>query len=447
MTPADLVTDLAPWMSHRGASFPFAEIAQDARGSRHLRATADVPAGEVVLRIPRPLLLSVDVARKSAIGRQILAADIDAPGPHSFLAAYLLAERRRPTSPFARYIGSLPAVFPTVPIFLQKELAPVLRGTLAWIKMTRRKDALCRDFVALRGAVPAFHDISLRDFFWARTAIVTRVFGITVNGAHTEALVPMADMANHQRPPEVEWAYDDDDGAFRMKAARDIRKGEELHNSYGRKPRGRFFVHYGFVPGAGADDEAQIELSLSHDDPGHSVKLRSLHLSGNSGNTYRVSTRTQSEDTLRTFSFLRASCARERETARACRLLERDEPILPLSTRNEAAALALLDRACEQALSQFDTTPEQDDALLAEPDLPVNLRNALLVRRGEKRVLQSYRRLAAEAAPLLRLPREGFFVAALEYQGSEPTTSYLTDVALALAPRELRLPALRNAVD
>jgi len=439
---------LVPWLTQRGATSPFADIAHDGRGSRLLRASADIPAGDVVVHVPRALLLTPDVARKSPIGRQMLAADIDAPSPHSFLAAYLLAERKRPTAPFAPYIDSLPSTFPTVPLFLQRELAPILRGTLAWTKMTRRKDALCQDFVALRGAVPAFRDVSLRDFFWARTVIVTRIFGVTIKGAATEALVPLADMANHRRPADVEWSYDEPESAFRMTAARDIRKGEEIHNSYGRKPRGRFFLHYGFVPATGADDEAEVHLSLPEDDPRHSLKARALQLSGRpvgGDDTYRVSTRTQGDDTLRSLSFLRTACAGETETPRACRLLEKGQPVPALSTRNEMAVLTRLERACAVALSLFGATPEQDDALLADPDLPMNLRNALIVRRGEKRVLQSYMRLATEAAPLLRLPRESFFCAALEYEGSEPTASYLTDVALALAPRELRHPSFRNA--
>lgn len=259
---APIGTPLYAWLAQRGGTFPSVAIDVDAAGSRLLRATADIRAGEIVVRVPQSLYLTPELARASPIGRRIFAADIDIPTSHAFLAAYLLHEKKRPSSPLRPYLDSLPTAFPTAPLFFRRDLLAALQGSLALNKLVRRKAILFHDYNALRGAVPAFRETSLRDYFWARSVAVTRVFGITLRGAPAEALVPLADMMNHRRPPDVEWAHDEGEDAFVMTALRDIRKGEEIHDSYGRKSNGRFFVHYGFTMPDNPDDEAEVQVAL-----------------------------------------------------------------------------------------------------------------------------------------------------------------------------------------
>lgn len=436
---------LLDWLSRQGVKLPAVTIAPDARAGRTVLAAEDIREGQTVLSIPDPAILTLDVARKSPIGRQMRAADMDLPSGHSYLAAHLLAERQRGSSPFKAYIDTLPTRFPTVPLFFPKELLPVLRGTFAASLMTRRREALCRDFVVLRNKVAAFREVRLRDYFWARTVVVSRVFGLEMRGATTEALVPLADMINHGRPPAIDWAYDDAKAAFVMTATRPIAKGEELNDSYGRKPNGRFFVHYGFALEAGADDEVELHFALPRGDSGPGAKAAILDRLGGPESGYRVTNKLRHDDTERTFTFLRAACASGSELAKAARLVEADKPVPALSARTEIAALALLDRACAEALGGFDSPGDEDDAaMLARADLSINVRNAVLVRRGEKRLLRALRSLSAAATPLLRLPKRDFFAAAVHHKGESLTCSYLLETALALAPREARPPSFRS---
>jgi histone-lysine N-methyltransferase SETD3 len=435
---------LTDWLSRHGAEIR--SIAVDTGESgRFVRATRDIPAGETVLRVPRRAMLTLDVARRSPIGAQMLAADIDAPSGHAFLAAYLIAERRRQNSPFAAYIRALPQGFPGVPIYHHREVRAVLRGSFAGSLIVRRREMLLREFVTLQQRVPAFKDVTLAELFWARTAVMTRVFGVKIRGASTEAMVPFADMMNHRRPPDVDWAYDEEQSAFVMKAARDIKEGEEITDSYGRKPNGRYYVHYGFALDSGADDEVELRLALRRDAPHAADKARELRRIGGPENEYRITNKLRHDDTLRVLSFLRTAAAEDKELLRAAQKLAAGEPVPPLSMRNEARALALLDSACAEALSKFDSPGEsEDEALLAQGDLPLNLRHAVLVRRGEKRLLHGLRKLAAHAIPLLRLPKRAFFAAASQFSGEVLTASYLLDTALALAPREARPPSFRS---
>ncbi|MFO0591644.1 MAG: SET domain-containing histone-lysine N-methyltransferase [Polyangiaceae bacterium] len=432
-------------MARHGVKLPRVAIEPDDRAGRRVTAASDIREGETVLAIPDPAILTLDLARKSAIGKQMREADMDLPSGHSYLAAYLLQERKRPDSPFAAYLGTLPTRFPTVPLYSAKELLPYLRGSFAGSLIVRRKETICRDYLELRDKVPAFRDVTLKDYFWARTTVVTRVFGVKMRGASTEAMVPLADMINHKRPPAIDWTYDDEKRAFVMTASRDIAKGEELVDSYGRKPNGRFFVHYGFALESGADDEIEVHLALPKGDAQSAAKTKILRRLGGPEGDYRLTNKLRNDDTQRTFTFLRACAASGSEIARVAKLVEESKPVPALSARNEISALAMLDRACAASLAKFDSPDEAEDLeLLSRPDLTVNVRNAILVRRGEKRLLKSFRTLVGAAIPLLRLPRKHFFSAAVHEPGEALTCSYLMETALALAPREARPPSFKS---
>ena len=222
---------LLDWLSRHGVRPPAFRIEPDQRAGRVVRAAADLREGDEVLAIPDPAIVTLESAKRSWIGRQMRAADMDLPSGHSYLASHLLMERRRPGSSLAPYLDVLPTTFPTVPLFFHKELLPVLKGSFAAHLMVRRRESIIQDFAILREKIPAFREVHLREYVWARTIVVTRVFGVKMRGASTEVLVPLGDMLNHKRPPDVDWTYDDDRCAFVMKAARDIREGEEMCDS------------------------------------------------------------------------------------------------------------------------------------------------------------------------------------------------------------------------
>ena len=76
--------------------------------------------------------------------------------------------------------------------------------------------------------------------------------------------------------------------------------------------------------------------------------------------------------------------------------------IEPLSARLESVVLQHVQRAARAALAAFDTTLEQDNALLAANKFPnSNVRNCVLQRRGEKQVLTWWDNLATKCLPLL----------------------------------------------
>jgi len=77
--------------------------------------------------------------------------------------------------------------------------------------------------------------------------------------------------------------------------------------------------------------------------------------------------------------------------------------IPPIGINNEFDALYIISDAAAVALAQFNNSLEADEQLLASGTLTSNLRNCVLMRRGEKIVLHHYARMATVIGPLLTL--------------------------------------------
>ena len=53
-------------------------------------------------------------------------------------------------------------------------------------------------------------------------------------------------MLNHHNEKQTTWEYYDSKNGFVISALREIRKGEQIFDSYGNKWNSRFLLNYGF---------------------------------------------------------------------------------------------------------------------------------------------------------------------------------------------------------
>ncbi|APR85968.1 Hypothetical protein A7982_11317 [Minicystis rosea] len=380
-------------------------------GFRGIRAASAIRSGAPILSIPLSSLLTTDVARASTIGRAITDSGAALDSTHSLIAAFLLQERLDPRSSFWPYLDSLPISFATFPLFFGEDDLALLEGSMTVAKIEARRASIQHDDDALRAAVPMFRRFSSASFLRARITVTSRIFGLTIAGQKTEALVPLADMLNHREPPETHWTYDDEAGAFVMTALRSFAVGEPIHDSYGRKCNSRFFLSYGFALEDNEDNEAIVRL-------------------GPSARAFQISTRPDDDRAREALSFLRTACATESELSAAL-----GTETLPLNARNESAALRALAAACESALAAFPTTLDEDDTLLAEGRLSPRARLCIIQRRGEKRVLRAWIDLVVEALPFLRLPWERLVQTTRERSGNRHVDRHLHSIVSALTER------------
>lgn len=308
------------WLEREGATLSPISFRADRRGGYQVHAHSDAVEGQLLFDVPLRCIITTEVARASAIGRAIAASDANLLSPHTFLAAFLLEERRAASSFWRPYLDVLPDSFPHSPLFFSEEELALLEGSMALQTIRARRQELLSEYEDLVEHLNGFSAFDVREYVWARMVVLTRAFALTIFGEATIGMVPLADMLNHSANPEAHWTFDDARGAYVMTAETAIAAGTAIHDSYGDRSNSRLLITYGFC----LDDNPHEEVSIPAEDfatPG-------------------------------------------------------EEPT--------AEAIAL---ACERALQRFPTTIEEDDALLADKHLSANARNAILMRRGEKRLL------------------------------------------------------------
>ncbi|APR78793.1 Hypothetical protein A7982_04140 [Minicystis rosea] len=398
--PSQPYAELTRWLVEGGAQIDRVRIADDPNAGRGIVAAVPIAAHAPVLRVPRSHVITTETARGTNVGRLVSSIPDHTPG--LILAAWLLAESADSTSIHRGYLASLPRAFPTDPLFFTASEVALLEGSYALPLVQTRGTTYAREHAALRERVPAFRDLPIAAFVWARLCASTRVFSLTIDGQKTEALVPLADMLNHHRPASTRWTWDDEADGFVLLATEPIPAGAPVITSYGVKSNVRLLSSYGFAIPDNDAEEAAIPLAIPRGAP---LFDRKVALLGGPGRALCVTARTDAAGTRAALSFARIAMATEPELDRLVRPVSPHTENAPLDARNEAAALGLLSEASALALRRFPTSIDHDDALLQSASLTVNARHAVITRLGEKRVLAFYRDLATTVRPYLDLPR------------------------------------------
>jgi len=112
------------------------------------------------------------------------------------------------------------------------------------------------------------------------------------------------------------------------------------------------------------------------------------------------------------------------------------DDIEPISVRNEIKALEDIRAAAKLTLSGFPQSLEHDEKSVAEGIDDFNLRNCVIMRRGEKQVLNWFIRVADQGIPFLKLPWKDLKrAAAKSYKGTDPFDYYVTNVVVPLVKK------------
>jgi histone-lysine N-methyltransferase SETD3 len=337
-------------------------------------------------------VLTVEEARSSSIGR-LLEAHAPTDEERVYLAAFLLQEKERGESSFWKpFLDSLPKSFPCLPFFYDERELSLLKGSFAPRLVTLLREWIEAQYAHLCQHVPGFARFTFDAFMWAHFAVVTRTFSVLRSGTEKACLVPLADMINDGRPWDVQWAMPDEGTHFELKSKAAVAMGQELRTSYGRKGNLHLLVQYGFVHEENPYDDVMLFLGLPLEDPLAAQKQQLLGLTAPFDlRSYTLSLTDDAGPMEEMFSFLRIARAEAEELAMldaapGAHVRARS----PLSARNERRVIDAFVTLCEEQLASYETSLAEDERILREEKLSPNARNCILVRRGEKRILQAY---------------------------------------------------------
>ena len=204
--------------------------------------------------------------------------------------------------------------------------------------------------------------------------------------------MPLVDMINDGRPWDSEWRWSEDEQHFQVKCVSRVLQGQALHTTYGNRGNLRLLLQYGFVHDDNAHDEVLLFFGIPEEAPFSAEKKRLLGSAMDlEHHSFKLLPTLDVEVMAGLFAYLRILHAEAEELATlaaAPDALARART--PLSERNEAQLVPALVAACEARLGGYATSLQEDERLLREETLSLNARNCILLRRGEKRLLQSY---------------------------------------------------------
>ncbi|KAI0268844.1 hypothetical protein BC834DRAFT_867511 [Gloeopeniophorella convolvens] len=445
---------LVAWFTTHGGTFDrtalaFASLPAQGWGAVALR---DLQEGHTLFALPRDLTLST---RTSALPPLIGAADWAAHGLHEGWAGLILClmweAAQGASSKWSAYLASLPTTFDT-PMFWRADDLAQLAGTAVADKIGKAQAE--RDYATkvvpvlqrrpdLFGAFPDPR-YALDTYHMMGSRILSRSFQVEAPAPGEEAdaamdtdapqgvshassgdgegqleqlldddsdsddeddpadvaMVPMADMLNARHGSEnAKLFYEAHD--LRMATTRPVRAGEQIWNTYGDPPNSDLLRRYGHVdlvplPGAGGSGalgnpadivEVRADLvvaSVAQRAPGApSAERVDWWLEEGGDDVFVADGSGELPEELVSFARLLLLPAPEWEKTRRKSKLPKP--------KTDAAVLAVAADVLRRRLAEYPTT--------LECAIPLNLKHALVVRVGEKRILHALQRnVAAQLA-------------------------------------------------
>eukprot|EP00746_Dinoflagellata_sp_MGD_P168190 gnl/MRDRNA2_/MRDRNA2_99439_c0_seq1.p1 gnl/MRDRNA2_/MRDRNA2_99439_c0~~gnl/MRDRNA2_/MRDRNA2_99439_c0_seq1.p1 ORF type:complete len:546 (+),score=77.46 gnl/MRDRNA2_/MRDRNA2_99439_c0_seq1:86-1723(+) len=269
----DVATKLADWVTKNGGFIGNLKAANGLYG-RAVVAAADIPKGQVVIRIPMSIAITPSVYNGSMPRNFSKWSPLDSRSLHErwirhkqhlrgppnetskndwnrlALAAYISAHafsKSGNSSDFSLYFDSIPApksgIWSNMPRFWTQEQLAVLNGSQVG-------EALSWDQARFQYLFDVAHENNDWQLFqWALAVISSRAFSVTFSRHNTfSVLLPWADLLNENvTDPHVLFNYNKEVDAMEFISQRHIFKGEEVTTSYGPHSNLNLLRSYGFT--------------------------------------------------------------------------------------------------------------------------------------------------------------------------------------------------------
>ncbi|KAJ3331669.1 SET domain-containing protein 4 [Blyttiomyces sp. JEL0837] len=225
---------------------------------RGLISTKDIEPNEVVVEVPKRLLITIETVDKEFLGQ--LKSHGWPLSEHAALALFLARHRFLESSPWAPYMGVVPSNFDTVAGNFPKELFDLLPWHVREISMKQREKVdvdfglACRFLESVKEPL-----VEREDFMWGWYAVNTRCVSLHTEvpqnvslpkGESTIALAPFLDLLNHSLEAKISPGYDTVSQSFKITTLVGYAKGHECFISYGPHDNGFLLAEYGFAIGS-----------------------------------------------------------------------------------------------------------------------------------------------------------------------------------------------------
>ena len=395
--------------------FPKLEIHFYTDDYRGVLAKNNIVKDEIIMTIPRECLISLETALETDYGKKIgefMYKELNSP-KHCLLTSFILYEEKNPK--YKYYFDLLPKDFSNFPIFYTSKELEYLKGSPFLLQILEKKEDMKSDYAILCQYLPDFKQFSYLKFCQARLLISSRIFGISINDNKTDVLAPFADLLNHKRPRQTQWYYDDNLESFVIQATEDIKEGNEIFDSYGRKTNARFLLNYGFCLEDNDTSEFLITVNFNENYPLYEQKKKFFQNEYELVRRFNLNNNFYESQIIELLSFLRFILFEGdidelyNAISSSDNIYNEEVPltfyyIQPITKELEIKVLKHLSLLCRRALGKYPTTFEEDLNLIkTKKNISFNLRNCLYLLMSEKTVLSYFIYFCEYCLELLKL--------------------------------------------
>ena len=382
--------------------FPKLEIHFFSDNYRGVIAKSDIKKYEIIMSIPKICLISMDIALSTSIGKEIgkfMYQELHSPR-HSLFSSFLLSEAQSEKWKF--YFDLLPKDFSYFPIFYTDKELEYLRGSPFLSQIFEKRIEMKSDYDVICNYIPSFSSFPFIKFCQARMSVSSRIFGVTMNGVRADVLVPFADLINHRTQRQTQWYYDNAQNSFVIQSLEDIKEGNEIYDSYGKKSNAKLLLNYGFCLENNSENEYYLTLKFNPKVPLFSQKKVIFQREEDYERTFKLYSNVYESELYELLSFLRFLIFEGDFNVLMNAMNNKDEEnmndtspvsfyyIEPISKELEIKVLKHLNSILREALRRYPTSLEEDKKLLKNKNISFNQRNCLLLIISEKILLIYY---------------------------------------------------------
>jgi tetratricopeptide (TPR) repeat protein len=185
----DRYSQLTQWLQAGGARFPKIYLQYYSEDHRGVHALTSLSSEDIILYVPQNYIMTSEIAKASGIAKKMVDCGMELRSKHSYLASYLLQERKKGKDSFWwPYILCLPQKYSNMPIFFDQAKLKLLQGSFTLSKIADRIESLKAEYESICENVPEMKQFTHEEFVWARLVVITRIFGLVINGNKTDGL-------------------------------------------------------------------------------------------------------------------------------------------------------------------------------------------------------------------------------------------------------------------
>jgi hypothetical protein len=351
---------------------------------RGIIATDNIKKNDTLIKIPKDFLITLEEAENNNkdLFTEEIKKELSSPS-HCILSYFLLKEiEKGEKSKWYYYFKFLPKSYLNFPIFYTEKELNILEGTKFKKLINEKKEEIKKDYEVLCQKIKLFSQYSYEHFCKIRCIISSRLFGLIIKGKKNDIIAPFADLLNHKRSRDTKWFFSENENFFGIIALKNINKGFQVYDSYGRKSNVRYLLNYGFTIENNEDDDIQIQISLDSNCINFQQKINLVSIFPK--RIFYLSKNIEDIQTFQFFSFVR--------------LLIYDGNIenvnfnFPISFQNEIQVLKKIIEIINLELMNYNKSLNEDLLYLKEnkSKISFNEYNCNIIRISEKEILNYY---------------------------------------------------------